>query len=89
MSTNEVAQVRTTLQKFQDGSFNNLLDDIIPVTLEITGVEKHSNNVQYLPVIMQFGVQDLQALLQPFRTTILDVTLLRLPSGSVFTLTPS
>jgi len=62
------------------------LEDVAPLDFEITGYEPDSDRIAYLPVRIKLTAREVQALIQPFRTTIVDVVMLRLPHGEVFRL---
>ena len=72
-----------------DQGFENLLDDCKRLDIEITGEEPDSDDIRYLPLPIEFTKTDISRVLQSFRTTVVDVTLLRLPSSRVFRLTNS
>lgn len=55
-----------------------------PVVIEISGAELHSNRIQFLPVMLKLTREQISMLVKPFCTTLIDVTLLRVPSASVF-----
>ena len=60
------------------------LDRALAVDFEITGHEPRSGEILYLPVRARLSPTLLRKIIQPFRTTVVDVTLLRLPSRKVF-----
>ena len=72
-----------------EGVFENLLDDCKRLDIEITGEEPDSDDISYLPLTIELTKADVSRVLQGFRTTVVDVTLLRLPSQRVFRLTRS
>ncbi|MBK1877774.1 esterase/lipase family protein [Pelagicoccus mobilis] len=63
-----------------------LLDNVPTVHLEITAHEDHSPEIAFAPLSIKLTPTQIRALIQSFRTTIVDITLLRLPSGKVFEL---
>ncbi|MDQ8201375.1 alpha/beta hydrolase [Pelagicoccus sp. SDUM812003] len=67
-------------------SWVDLLDRAAAVRLEITAHEDDSDDIDYIPVNLRLSSKELQAVMQSFRTTIIDVTLMRLPSQKVFAL---
>ena len=75
-------------QKYESRRSNNRwhdrLENVAPLTVEISGDEPESDNITYIPVNMELDNTEINALLQSFRTTVIDVTLVRLPSTSVF-----
>ena len=70
-----------------EAGFENLLDDCKRLDIEITGEEPDSADIRYLPLTIELTKADVSKVLQGFRTTVVDVTLLRLPSPRVFRLT--
>jgi hypothetical protein len=65
--------------------WRELLSDVAGVSVEITGYEPDSGDISYVPMNIQLDRAQINALLQSFRTTIIDITLVRLPSDRVFT----
>ena len=77
-------------QKYSSANgFDELLDDCKRLDIEITGEEPHSDDIRYLPLTIELTKANVPKLLQSFRTTVVDVTLLRLPSRNVLKLTRS
>lgn len=64
-------------------------ENLKPVIIEISGAELHSSRIQFLPIMLKLSREQISALVKPFCTTLIDVTLLRVPSASVFQLTPA
>jgi len=60
------------------------LEKVAPVKVEITGSEPDSDDIAYVPINIELDSAEVNAILQSFRTTIIDVTLVRLPSTDVF-----
>jgi hypothetical protein len=54
------------------------------VNLEITATEPETDDIVYLPLRLAIDNAELERLLEPHRTTILDVGFLRLPSPEIF-----
>ncbi len=81
------------LQKFrtqpEGAGWVNLLDRIASLDFEITGYEARSGDIHYLPLTITLRPTIVRRIIQPFHTTLIDVTLLRLPSEKVFALSPS
>ena len=77
------------MEKNGDKQWIDLLDMAVPAHFEITGYEPNSDEIDYLPMTIDVPPALLRDLIQPFRTTVLDVTLLRLPSEKVFSLQAS
>lgn len=72
-------------QKFDD-EYVTLLDDCKPIRIEITAHEPDSSDIRYVPLTIDIEREHIPEFLQPFRTTIVDVTMARLPSPNVFDL---
>ncbi|WP_372808501.1 hypothetical protein [Pontiella sp.] len=69
--------------------WKELLDDVLPLDLEITGEEPLSDDIEYVPLRVCMSPERLRRQLKSFQTTIVDVVLLRLPSAKVFNITPA
>jgi hypothetical protein len=69
-----------------------LLDDIGNFAIEITAVDPQSRptspTVLYLPLRIPLTPADVAGFIQAHRTTVVDVQLLRIPSPSVYGITP-
>lgn len=66
------------------GDWTERLADVGTVQLEIASVEPRTGDIRYLPVCLTLSGQRLQRFVQPHRTTVVDVTMLRLPAPGVF-----
>jgi hypothetical protein len=77
-------------QKFdkEADTWINLIDQVAPLTIEISGTEPDSHQIRYLPLSRLLKQAELRVLIQPLRTTLIDITLLRLPTHDVFALEP-
>ena len=64
--------------------WRDLLGKIADVDIEVTGYESASGDIAYLPVNIHLPSHLVQRVIQSFRTTIVDVELVRLPSENVF-----
>jgi hypothetical protein len=75
-------------QQFQPGSqrWRNLVDNIAPMHLEITGTEADAEEIRFVPLNLRLSQKEMQALVTPFQTTIVDVELVRLPAPAVFSI---
>ncbi|PIE76779.1 hypothetical protein CSA17_00390, partial [bacterium DOLJORAL78_65_58] len=80
--------LRTQRYKGSDGNLKitDRLREVAPLDFEITGYEPRSRQIAYLPVRIRLTAKQVQELIQPFRTTIVDVQMLRLPHRDVFRL---
>jgi hypothetical protein len=78
-------------QKFDKSKkvWKDLLADIAEMDVEITGHEAESNDISYVPMNLNLSPDDINAILQSFHTTIIDLTLVRLPSAKVFEISPA
>jgi hypothetical protein len=74
------------VQKGKGREITSRLDDVAPVDFEVTGHEPQSGEIAYLPLRLKLTAAEVRKVIQPFRTTVVDVTLLRLPTGKVFRL---
>ncbi len=71
-------------QKFEDGEWINLLDDVRPFDVEVTGNETESEEIGYVPLQLRLTSNQARAMLKNLQTTIIDIELARLPSQKVF-----
>lgn len=73
-------------QKFDDSNSEwiDLLDNVASLILEISAHEDQSTDVSFVPLGVRLTGSEIRKMLQSFRTTIVDVTLLRIPSNKVF-----
>ena len=76
-------------QEFQksDQQWKEKLKDVASIDVEITGHETLSDEINYLPLTITLDSDQIQGIVQSFRTTIFDIELLRLPSEKVFAIT--
>lgn len=65
----------------------NQLDQAGSTYLEITATEPETNSIKYVPFRLQLSSALLKQWIQPHRTTIFDVELLRIPGPDVFIMT--
>lgn len=72
------------VQQFDGENWNNLLDNIGDMELEITALEPDSDEISYVPLSKKLPATYAQKIIRPFQTTIVDVVLERLPSKNVF-----
>jgi len=71
-------------QSFHRGNWKDLIGDLCPVDVEITGTETQSDEIAYVPLLMRFSGTQARSVINTFQTTIIDIELARLPTGSVF-----
>ena len=70
--------------KDAEGSYLNRLSEIDDVILEITGEERETNDIQYLPFRKHFDAETLMRFVKLHATTIIDIEMRRIPSENVF-----
>ncbi|MBV1907970.1 MAG: hypothetical protein KUG78_01545 [Kangiellaceae bacterium] len=64
--------------------FEERLTNVAPLDIEITGHEPDSDEISFVPVNIQLTANQVMGIIQSFRTTIIDVQLVRLPTNKVF-----
>ena len=74
-------------QEFSDGQWQDLLAAAPAVDIEITGHESDSDEITFVPLTIDLSRARLKRFLRTFQTTVIDVTLARLPSQRVFQVT--
>ena len=67
--------------------YKNLLDNISDLNVEITAYEAGSKDICFVPLNVHLSAEQLQKILKPFKTTVFDITLQRLPAARVFSIT--
>jgi hypothetical protein len=84
-------RVKKFVRKEQD--WIDQLTDVLDFAFEITAIEPAAPRdhplVSYLPLRLPLNRRQMRALIQPHRTTIIDVTLLRLPAPEIYQLVKS
>ena len=78
--------LRTSSFDAQQGGWSNRVAETGGLHLEISPTTGGTGEVRYLPVCLSLSARRLQRFVQHHRTTLIDVTLLRLPSPQVFRL---
>jgi len=73
-------------KKSKTNPWPNQMDKVAPLRFEVSGFEPQSDEIRYLPLDVSLKGNQLARLIQPFRTTVIDVELLRLPTEKVFKL---
>ena len=88
-----VFYLRTQRFERRRKEWTDLLGNIADFALEITAIEPAAPTqnplVAYLPLRIPLSGRQVKNLIQPHRTTIIDVTLLRLPSPDIYQLIKS
>ena len=74
-------------QKFARKRWRELLENLQPLDVEITGSEPLSSDINYVPLKISLTSQQVASVLKSFQTTIIDIQLARLPSKNVFKVT--
>lgn len=67
--------------------FEEILHNVVPLDIEITGHEPDSTEIEFVPVNIQMSAKQVMGVIQSFRTTIIDIELVRLPTDKVFEIT--
>lgn len=65
-------------------SFVSVLEDCKSLDIEVTAHEPDSREISYVPLTIPFERSEIPKVVQDFRTTLVDITLFRLPSPKVF-----
>ncbi len=68
-------------------SWRDRLASIAPLDIEVTAHETESDEIAYVPLNIRLGSGEVRSILASFKTTIIDITLVRLPSNDVFEIT--
>jgi hypothetical protein len=74
-------------QRFEDKQWTELLENLRPLDVEITGTEPQSSDIEYLPLKISLTGNEVATILKSFQTTVIDIQLARLPSQNVFKVT--
>ena len=74
-------------QKFARKRWRELLENLQPLDVEITGSEPLSSDINYVPLKISLTSKQVASVLKSFQTTIIDIQLARLPSQNVFKVT--
>ena len=72
--------------KWSGQGWEDQISKVADSFLEITATELQTEEIVYLPLRFELDAAILKQFVQPHRTTVIDVELLRLPSGNVFRL---
>lgn len=68
----------------RNDDWDDELDDVDGVVLEIQGNEPQTDDIQYLPFRLQLDKGALRKWIIPHTTTLVDIQMLRIPSSDVF-----
>ena len=79
--------LRTSGFDSQRGGWTDRVAEVGGLHLEIAPTAAGTGEIRYLPVCLSLSANRLQRFVQDHRSTLIDVTLLRLPSPEVFRLT--
>lgn len=74
---------------YENKQWHDMLDHISPLNVEITAYEPDSDNIAYVPIRLQLSSKELRYILNTHSTTVIDVTMMRLPKDGVFTIEKS
>lgn len=70
--------------RYKNKQWQDKLKNIAPLNVEITGYEPDSDHIAYLPMSIKLSSSELKVILRSFCTTVIDVTMMRLPKDGVF-----
>lgn len=73
-------------QAYNGHTWESRLSYINGIDIEIDAVDAETNRILFVPLRLRLSSEQLQAWVQPNRTTVVDVELLRLPSADTFVL---
>jgi hypothetical protein len=76
--------LRTAKFDVEEGDWIDQLGRVGGATLEIAATEPRTGEIRYLPLCLRLSANRLRRFVQAHRSTVIDVTLLRLPSPVVF-----
>lgn len=79
-----VFYLRTQSFDTETKSWIDLLDNVATAHFEITAHEENSDDIDFVPLTITLLPDEIRACIQTFRTTIVDVTMLRLPATRAF-----
>lgn len=75
-------------QEFKSRRFRDVFDRLKTVDVEITAYQPESDDISFVPISLHLTPDLIATIIKSFQTTIVDVTLARLPSRNVFKITP-
>jgi hypothetical protein len=75
---------RTTKYDKDNQQWVDKLENLAPLKFEITAYEADTEQIAYVPVTIEMNNKELRQILKTFSTTIIDVTMMRLPRDKVF-----
>ena len=78
--------LRTQSFDADSGEWVELLDSVATLQLEITAHEADTDELDFVPLRLRLTPTQVRKMIQSFRTTIVDITMLRLPSEKVFSI---
>jgi len=78
--------LRTARFNAEFNDWKSGLPEINGIDLEIDAIDTDPTRILYVPLRLRITSEQLQAWIQPHRTTIIDIRLLRLPSDDTFLL---
>ena len=79
--------LRTQAYNKKTKKFDDLMKKVAPLDIEITGHETKSGDITFVPLNIQLSNLQVQSIIESFKTTIIDIELVRLPSNKVFAIT--
>ena len=68
----------------QSKTIKSIVDTVAPLDLEITAYEKGTDRIAFVPLKYHLDKVAIKAMFQSFKTTVIDIELVRLPANEVF-----
>jgi len=75
--------LRTQRFDKQRASWKDLLHNVVAAEIEVNAYEEGTDDIIYVPLSLKLTPAKIRAYIQNFRTTIVDITLLRVPGSKV------
>lgn len=79
--------LRTGIWNKRGKCYNSVFETIAPLRIEVTAIEPVNNEITFVPLEIHLTPDDIRSYIKEFETTIIDLTLMRLPSQKVFAIT--
>jgi hypothetical protein len=77
---------RTTHFDREKKQWVDLLENVAPLKFEITAYEPDTEQIAFVPITIEMNNTELRQILKTYSTTIIDITMMRLPREKVFTI---
>lgn len=79
--------LRTGIWNKREKRFDSVFESIAPLRIEVTALEPVNNEITFIPLEIHLTPDEIRSYIKEFETTVLDLTLMRLPSQKVFAIT--